>query len=272
MRIARARREEMEEITCVHKGAGSLLFGRVLEKNDFETDWCFVHAAYLLPGSGIGHHRHDNCEEIFVTLDNAAQFTHLGRTAEVVGAAAVPLRLGESHAIYNHTAQETRWFNFHVVRPGGQSDSTDLDDDRVDAELESGERLPIGRLDRNLMTCGPSHQGKGEIGAYQVWKAPDFQTNFGFLGHALLPPGTSVGYHRHDTIEECYIVVNGSGRMTMDDETEEVFPGDVILNRLGGSHGIYNHTPEELELLVLAVCLEKGKFDATDLGDDLTQR
>ena len=272
MRLARARRESMKTLENVHQGAGSILFDSMLERDDFETNWSFVHAAYLAPGGGIGHHRHDNCEEIFVTLDNAAQFTHNGRTAEVIGGAAVPLRRGESHAIYNHTDRDTRWFNFHVVDSSGQSDSTNFDDDRVGAALESVERLPVGRLDRSLLTYSPSHGGRGEIGGRQVWGPQDFQTNFGFLIHALMPPDTSVGYHRHDTIEECYVIANGSGRMTVDDETVEVFPGDVIPNRLGGSHGIYNHTREELEFLALAVCVEQGRFDATNFEDDLTDR
>ena len=272
MPFAQVRRDKMEEIDKVHAGAGPILFSRVFERDDFGTDWSFIHASYLLPGGGIGHHRHDNCEEIFVTVDNAAQFTHNGRTTQVEGGAAVPLRRGESHAIYNHTDKDTRWFNFHVVMPGMASDSTDHGDDRAGAPLESGERLPVGRFDRSLLVYGPSHEGKGEIGARMIWGAQDFQTNFGFLGHALLPPDTSVGYHRHDTIEECYIIAQGSGRMTVDGETREVFAGDVILNKLGGSHGIYNHRAEELELVVVAVCAEKGVFDATNSGDDLSGR
>ena len=272
MRLAHARKENMKQIDNVHGGAGPILFDRAFEGDEFATDWFFIHAACLLPGGGIGHHRHDRCEEIFVTIDNAAQFTHNGRTTEVVGGAAVPLRTGETHAIYNHTDKETRWFNFHVVLPGEKPDSTDLGDDRAHAELESADRLPIGRLDRDLMKYSQSHGGKGEIGAHMVWQSQDFRTNFGFLGHALLPPDTSVGYHRHDTLEECYIILQGSGGMTVDDETAEVGPGDVIPNRLGGSHGLYNHTREELEILVVAVTQEKGKLDATDLGDTLATR
>jgi mannose-6-phosphate isomerase-like protein (cupin superfamily) len=70
-------------------------------------------------------------------------------------------------------------------------------------------------------------------------------------------------------VEETYVVVNGSGRMTVDDETEEVHAGDSIPNKLGGSHGLYNHTDEELELFVMAVTMEKGQADSEDLGIDL---
>jgi mannose-6-phosphate isomerase-like protein (cupin superfamily) len=272
MHIAHADEEGAREIDNVHGGAGPILFKSLAEQSDFETPWCFMHTAVLLPGGGIGHHRHDHCEEIFVTIDNAAQFTHNGRTTEITGGASVPLRKGETHAIYNHTDKPTRWFNFNVTDPNGAADSTDLDDSRAGAALESADRLPIGRFDQNLMTYHRSHEGKGEIGVRMIWDHRDFQTHFGFLGHALLPPGTSVGYHRHDTIEEGYIIMQGSSLMTVDDETREVYPGDAIINRLGGSHGIYNHTTEPLEMFVVAVCMEKGKTDATNWDDDLSNR
>jgi mannose-6-phosphate isomerase-like protein (cupin superfamily) len=272
MRIAYARREEMNEIDNVHGGAGPILFTSLFSNTDFETPWWFVHAAIIPPGGGIGHHRHDTCEEVFVTVDNAAQFTHNGRTAEVIGGAAVPLRKGESHAIYNHTDKETRWFNFNVADVKGRSDSTDFGDDRANAPLESVDRLPVGRLDRSLLTYRRIHDGKGECGIRMIWGHQDFQNNWGFVAHAVVPPGASVGYHRHDVMEEIYIIINGSGRMTVDDETEEVYEGAAIPNRLGGSHGIYNHTQEDLEMLVVAVCSERGKTDAIDLKDDLTGR
>ena len=129
MRVATADRESMEELGDVHGGAGPILFKRLWERDDFETAFTFVHGAVLLPGGGIGLHRHDDSEEIFITVDNASQFTHNGRTAAVEGGAAVPLRSGENHAIYNHTDRETRWFNVHCVVPGGDPKSTDLGDD-----------------------------------------------------------------------------------------------------------------------------------------------
>ena len=60
--------------------------------------------------------------------------------------------------------------------------------------------------------------------------------------------------------------------MTVDDETEEVYAGDSIPNKLGGAHGLYNHTQQDLEVFVMAVCMQRGAFDSEDLGDDLTAR
>ena len=234
MKIAYARREEMEEIRGVHGGANSILFKSLLEAMISEPHGGLSIARFFCPAVVSVTHRHDTAEEVFVTVDNAAQSTHNGRTAEIVGGAAVPLRQGESHAIYNHTDKETRWFNFNVAAIGIPPDSTDFGDDRVNAPLESIDRLPVARLDRNLLTYSRSHEGKGEIGARTLWEHQDFRNNWGFVSHALLPPGTSVGYHRHDRIEEAYIVLNGSGRMTVDDETEEVYEGAAIPIDLAG--------------------------------------
>lgn len=273
MRIARALPETLHEAKGAHGGAGRLLFQGLWDKDAFQTPWLFVHYAVIPPGGGIGHHRHDDCEEMFTILDNAAQFTHNGRTAEIIGGATVPCRKGESHAIYNHTDRDTRFLNFCVVNPGGVYDCIDFGDPRVGVPLESTDRLPVGRLDRTLLKRDTGvHGGNGEVWHREVWSWQDFRTHWGFVGHALVPPGSSIGYHRHDTIEECYIIMSGNGRMTVDDETVEVSQDTAIPNRLGGSHGLYNHTDAVLELLVMGVCIERGKFDRTDLGDDLIKK
>ena len=273
MRIARIADGDLNQAENCHGGAGQLNYAGHWRRNDFETPWYFVHFGSIPPGGGIGHHRHVNCEEMFVTFDNAAQFTHNGRTVQVDGGACVPCRKGESHGIYNHTAQPTRWMNFCVTDPGGEYDADDFGDDRVGAPLESPDRIPLGRFDRSLLTGhGEVHRGRGEIGIRNIWQHADFRTNWHFVAHVLMPPGTSIGYHRHDTVEETYVVIDGCGRMTVDDETEEVHAGDSIPNRLGGSHGIYNHRQEDLELFVMAVTLEPGVADSTDHGDDLTGR
>ena len=46
---------------------------------------------------------------------------------------------GESHARYNHTDQETRFFNFNVAAVGQPADSRDFGDDCVEAPMESAD-------------------------------------------------------------------------------------------------------------------------------------
>lgn len=273
MRIARFAPTELQAAIHCHGGAGQLDFAEHWNQDAFETPWYFVHSGIIPPGGGIGHHRHEHCEEMFVSFDNAAQFTHNGRTVQVEGGACVPCRKGESHAIYNYTDKPTRWMNFCVATKGGSYDATDFGEDRVGVSLESSDRIPLGRFDRSLLKHHPTmHQGHGNIAARMVWQHSDFRTHWFNVAHALIPPGHSIGYHRHQSIEELYVIINGSGRITVDDETEVVYAGDSIPNKLGGAHGLYNHTKENIELFVMAVSIESGQSDSEDLGDNLLAR
>ena len=55
-------------------------------------------------------------------------------------------------------------------------------------------------------------------------------------------------------------------------ETVEIGPGDAVPVRLREAHSFYNHTSQDLELMIVGITLEKGKFDVTELGEDLSWR
>ena len=152
----------------------------------------------------------------------------------------------------------------------GPFDAVQLDDDLTGREPNDGELELVQRLDPALLSPGRPHLGLGEILFRRVFDRDVFTTNWGFVDHAFMPPGTSVGYHRHDTIEECYVIIGGRGRMKVDGEVGDVTKGDCIPNRIGGSHGIINHTDAPLEYLNIAVCQQKGRVDFTNLEDDLS--
>ncbi|WJH32392.1 cupin domain-containing protein [Paenibacillus sp. CC-CFT747] len=103
------------------------------------------------------------------------------------------------------------------------------------------------------LTPGVSHHGEGEVRSVRLYGGTDFATPLRFLYYTVIPPGTSIGYHRHKNDEEMYIILEGRGLMTMDGETREVKAGDAVLNRPFGSHGLKNHTEEDLRLLVFEV-------------------
>ncbi len=273
MRIAHNDPSKYGEPEKSHFGAGAIQYMNLWGEEDFQTPWLFIGMGVLPPKSGIGHHAHEAMEEMYTIFDNAAMFTHNGNTAELKGPVMVPCFKGDSHGLYNHTDMETQFMNMGVVSPSLPYDCRNFEDDLAKAEPGPSEKLPKAYLDKNLLMWSSSaHQGKGEIGIRELWSHKDFKTSWGFSHHMLIPPACSIGYHKHDTMEACYIILSGSGRITVDDETEEVKAGDLVPNRLGGSHGIYNHTDRDIELISMDVCLEKGKFDSTDLGDDLSDR
>jgi mannose-6-phosphate isomerase-like protein (cupin superfamily) len=100
---------------------------------------------------------------------------------------------------------------------------------------------------------GPSHDGKGRVNSVKLFDDADFSTPLRFLYHIEMAPGTSIGYHQHGENEELYMVLEGRGTMTVNNESREVEAGDVIVNKPGWSHGLENTSEAPLELLVFEV-------------------
>ncbi|MDI3383849.1 cupin domain-containing protein [Xenophilus aerolatus] len=56
-----------------------------------------------------------------------------------------------------------------------------------------------------------------------------------------LQPGDSIGYHKHITNEDTYVIVSGTGTFKdKDGKDVPVKPGDVTIVRKGESHGLAN--------------------------------
>lgn len=93
------------------------------------------------------------------------------------------------------------------------------------------------------------HGGQGFVFFRRVL-APEFDSDISFLDYTVIPPGSTIGYHKHSDSEEVYIILKGEGSMCVDSVEELVIAGDVILNKNGSSHGLVNTGNENLEILV----------------------
>ena len=70
------------------------------------------------------------------------------------------------------------------------------------------------------------------------------------IGWMTLQPGDSVGYHKHITNEDAYIIVSGVGTFKDTDGKEyPVKAGDITLVRAGETHGLTNTGKEPLVFL-----------------------
>ncbi|MET7762986.1 cupin domain-containing protein [Streptomyces sp. NPDC005336] len=104
---------------------------------------------------------------------------------------------------------------------------------------------------RDLLTGKPhDHGGLGTILAHRVFARQADGTGAEFIDVAVLPPGSSIGRHRHGADRETYIVLAGSGLMFRDGEEFRVRAGDIVVNRPYGEHGLLNDADGELRLLV----------------------
>ena len=99
-----------------------------------------------------------------------------------------------------------------------------------------------------------AHDGDGEIRFARVADATALGGNCNFIDFAVVPPGASIGRHRHRADEEeFYLVLSGAGRMFRDGEELVVGPGDLVRNRPGGEHGLRALGDEPLRLFVFEV-------------------
>lgn len=69
------------------------------------------------------------------------------------------------------------------------------------------------------------------------------------LAEATVAPGQTTALHRHGKSEELYHVTAGHGRMTLDEETFNVGPGDTVCIPPGTPHRIENTGAVPLRIL-----------------------
>jgi quercetin dioxygenase-like cupin family protein len=103
-----------------------------------------------------------------------------------------------------------------------------------------------------------AHEGNGAIRAARVQERAPF-SGATWVDLVEVPPGRSIGSHRHSTAdEEIYVCIDGVGAMEVDGERLTIGPGDVVVNRPGGVHGLLNTGAEPLRLVVVDTAVRPG--------------
>ncbi|MFN7921051.1 MAG: cupin domain-containing protein [Bryobacteraceae bacterium] len=265
-RIAHTDPAKFRQAKSVHGGAGELNYMGLFDAQTFNTNLIFLHRGVLPPGGGIGHHFHNHMEEMFVIFDGEAQFTIDGRTSTLKGPAGAPCRMGHSHAIYNPTDKPVQWMNIAVGSIKGKYDATDLGDDRKDVQIDAKPVYISMRLDKAMAKpVERMHGGKGAVMYRRALQPEVFYTNWSYVDHIVVPPGASVGKHRHEGVEKFYYVMNGKGRVTVNDEAASIGKWDAVPVLLGETSSVENDGSEDLELMVVAVARTKWALDVADV-------
>jgi uncharacterized cupin superfamily protein len=264
-RIGRNDPSKYRVAKSVHGGAGELHYMGLLDAFSLSTNLIFLHRGVIPPKGGIGHHYHNQMEEMFVIFDNEAQFTIDGRTSRLEGPAGAPCRMGRSHAIYNPTDKPTQWMNIAVGSVKAKYDASDLGDDRVDAQLDSKPVFITARFQKKLLRPVQNmHGGRGSVQYRRVLPPEVFFSNWAYVDHLVVPPGASLGKHVHAGVEEFFYVIQGEGSTAVNAETEKIRAGDAVPVLLNDVHSFENTSSQDLEFLIVGIAREKGKLDATD--------
>jgi len=77
-----------------------------------------------------------------------------------------------------------------------------------------------------------------------------FQGEHLMVGINCLEAGQEQPIHQHDAADKVYIVMEGTGRFTIGEETRDVTKGEVIWAPTGVPHGVKNPARNRLVLLV----------------------
>jgi len=245
-------------LTSVHAGAGEMDFTGVIGSNDLTTDFLYLHAGVIAPKGGIGHHFHHKIEEMYVILDGEAEFTINGHTSVIKGPALVPCKMGDAHAIYNHTDQPLKWLNWAVHSPETtRGDAFDLGDDRVGAPKTAIPEFVSGRLDAEQLRAD-RHDWAGHGALYRrIFQPTVFSTNWNHVDHVVIPAGGSAPERQLTGIEEVYYVIGGEGTITVDGQSATVKTDDTVTGLVGEKVTWANAGSAPLELLVIGVATDK---------------
>jgi mannose-6-phosphate isomerase-like protein (cupin superfamily) len=99
------------------------------------------------------------------------------------------------------------------------------------------------------------HGGQGDLTCRHVLHKADSEMGTQYMHDDILPPGVSIGEHRHDGDEEIYFLVEGSGTMILDGQEHPMGPGDVSVVKSGHTHGLINTGKTPMRLIV--ICTRK---------------
>jgi quercetin dioxygenase-like cupin family protein len=100
-----------------------------------------------------------------------------------------------------------------------------------------------------------AHDGRGPIAAARVIERTE-DCGLAFLDFAEVPPGATIGRHRHGpSDEEIYVVVSGRGRYWAGGQEVDVAAGSVVVDRPGGAHGLANDGAEPLRIVVVDIAV-----------------
>jgi mannose-6-phosphate isomerase-like protein (cupin superfamily) len=251
-----------------HGSAGDMACETLLPGSALATNFFFMHRCQIMPGGGVGHHFHNTDEEMFIIFDGEAEFTIDGHTSLLKGTVGAPCRMGHSHAILNPGDKPVEFMNLNISAIKGRYDAFNLDDARIGVPKEPTPAFMTMRLDKKLLR--PMQNYRGGTGTAQYRRALDptvFLTNWSYMDHLLLPPGSSEGRHRHAGVEEIYYVLNGDGEVQVNGETAPIHKGDAVPVLLNDAHAFRNNGSQDLELMIVGVATQKGVLDTVEVKE-----
>jgi len=93
--------------------------------------------------------------------------------------------------------------------------------------------------------------GKGAITFRHFFTKDEIKAKCRLCCRLILPPGASIGMHKHEMEDELFIIERGKGILDEGGRQTNVETGDVMLTGNGGEHALINNGNEPLELIAV---------------------
>lgn len=93
--------------------------------------------------------------------------------------------------------------------------------------------------------------GNGTVTVKHLLKPDEMLGKGRLFAELTIPPGASVGLHRHEGDVEAYYILEGSGRYRNNDDVYDVAAGDLTLVDDHNCHGLENTGDTPLKLIGL---------------------
>ena len=104
------------------------------------------------------------------------------------------------------------------------------------------------------LTRHQAHGGEQSIDFCRVADAGALAGGCNFIDLAVVPPGATIGRHRHAVDEEeFYLVLAGRALLYRDGQELTLGPGDLVRNPPGSEHGLRVIGDEPVRLFVFEV-------------------
>jgi mannose-6-phosphate isomerase-like protein (cupin superfamily) len=97
------------------------------------------------------------------------------------------------------------------------------------------------------------HDGVGTIGVFRPYQRRVGSELVDHIDFVMVPPGASIGRHRHGDNTEWYVILSGEGTMWFGGQLRAVKPGDMLVNPPFGEHGLVNESGADVHLMVFQV-------------------
>jgi mannose-6-phosphate isomerase-like protein (cupin superfamily) len=127
------------------------------------------------------------------------------------------------------------------------------------------DHVNIDELDDIVAERG-SEEASARWEAREIWRALDAKTT-GALHLRLHPGRRSPFTHRHECVEELYLILSGTGRVNIDGEIRDVRPRDAI-RVLPTVNRAFEAGPDGLEILAFGPRADDGVPVAVAWTDD----